>query len=136
MIKTKKMPMGSAILLALMDARNRISAYDLAQADKIQGLIENQLDDMTPIVTSEPDWIRSVLQDEVRETSDLLAQPITFAPGVPQDAIPFRTALRHGANSSRQPQQERWKRSTNTSAWPEVTQDERSQTDDKHLDRA
>ena len=93
MIKTKKMPMGSAILLALMDARNRISAYDLAQADKIQGLIENQLDDMTPIVTSEPDWIRSVLQDEVRETSDLLAQPITFAPGVPQDEIPCRTAL-------------------------------------------
>ena len=58
MTKTKKMPMGEAILLALMDARNRISAYDLAQADKIQGLIENQLDDMTPIVTSEPDWIR------------------------------------------------------------------------------
>lgn len=93
MTKTKKMPMGSAILLALMDARNRISAYDLAQADKIQGLIENRLDDMTPIVTSEPDWIRSVLQDEVRETSDLLVQPITFAPGVPQDEIPFRTAL-------------------------------------------
>lgn len=93
MTKPKKMPMGSDILLALYDARNRISAYDLAQADKIQGLIENQLDDMTPIVTSEPDWIRSVLQDEVRETSDLLAQPITFAPGVPQDEIPFRTAL-------------------------------------------
>lgn len=93
MTKPKKMPMGEAILLALYDARNRISAYDLAQADKIQGLIENQLDDMTPIVTSEPDWIRSVLQDEVRETSDLLVQPITFAPGVPQDEIPFRTAL-------------------------------------------
>ena len=93
MTKTKKMPMGEAILLALYDARNRISAYDLAQADKIQDLIDNQLDDMTPIVTSEPDWIRSVLQDEVRETSDLLAQPITFAPGVPQDEIPFRTAL-------------------------------------------
>ena len=94
MTKPKKMPMGSAILLALYDARNRISAYDLAQADKIQGLIENQLDDMTPIVTSEPDWIRSVLQDEVKETSELLAQPINYAPGVPQDEIPFRTALR------------------------------------------
>ena len=94
MTKTKKMPMGEAILLALYDARNRISAYDLAQADKIQDLIDNQLDDMTPIVTSEPDWIRSVLQDEVRETSDLLAQPINYAPGVPQDEIPFRTALR------------------------------------------
>ena len=93
MTKTKKMPMGEAILLALYDARNRISAYDLAQADKIQGLIENQLDDMTPIVTSEPDWIRSVLQDEVKETSELLAQPINYAPGVPQDEIPFRTAL-------------------------------------------
>lgn len=88
-----KRPMGSAILLALYDARNRISAYDLAQADKIQNIIENQLDDMTPIVTSEPDWIRSVLQDEVKETSELLAQPITFAPGVPQDEIPCRTAL-------------------------------------------
>ena len=94
MTKTKKMPMGEAILLALYDARNRISAYDLAQADKIQDLIDNQLDDMTPIVTSEPDWIRSVLQDEVRETSDLLAQPINYAPGVPQDEIPCRTALR------------------------------------------
>lgn len=90
---SKKMPMGSAILLALYDARNRISAYDLTQADKIQDLIDNQLDDMTPIVTSEPDWIRSVLQDEVKETSELLAQPITFASGVPQDEIPFRTAL-------------------------------------------
>lgn len=93
MTKTKKMPMGSDILLALYDARNRISAYDLDQAEKIQDLIENQLDDMTPIVTSEPDWIRSVLQDEVKETSELLAQPITFAPGVPQDEIPVRTAL-------------------------------------------
>lgn len=93
MATTKKMPMGSDILLALYDARNRISAYDLAQADKIQGLIENQLDDMTPIVTSEPDWIRSVLQDEVTETSELLAQPITFAAGIPQDEIPVRTAL-------------------------------------------
>ena len=35
MTKPKKMPMGSDILLALYDARNRISAYDLAQADKI-----------------------------------------------------------------------------------------------------
>lgn len=94
MTKTKKMPMGEAILLALYDARNRISAYDLAQADKIQGLIENQLDDMTPIVTSEPDWIRSVLQDEVKETSELLAKPFNYAPGVPQDDIPCRTALR------------------------------------------
>lgn len=30
---TKKMPMGSSILLALYDARNRISAYDLDQAE-------------------------------------------------------------------------------------------------------
>ena len=94
MTKPKKMPMGEAILLALYDARNRISAYDLAQADKIQDLIDNQLDDMTPIVTSEPDWIRSVLQDEVRETSELLAKPFNYAPGVPQDDIPCRTALR------------------------------------------
>ena len=94
MTKPKKMPMGSDILLALYDARNRISAYDLAQADKIQDLIDNQLDDMTPIVTSEPDWIRSVLQDEVKETSELLAKPFNYAPGVPQDNIPVRTALR------------------------------------------
>lgn len=94
MTKPKKMPMGSDILLALYDARNRISAYDLAQADKIQDLIDNQLDDMTPIVTSEPDWIRSVLQDEVKETSELLAKPFNYAPGVPQDDIPVRTALR------------------------------------------
>lgn len=71
---TKKMPMNSAILLALIDARNNISDHD--QANKLQDLIDNQMDDMTPIVTSEPNWIRRVLQAEVKETFEVLAQPI------------------------------------------------------------
>lgn len=87
MIKTKKMPIGSDLLLVLMDVRNRINVYDLDQADKIPDLIKNQLDDMTPIITPEPDWICSVMDDEAKEMFERMGQPILFTHGVWQNEI-------------------------------------------------